>query len=86
MIAKNSHLNIPKKLYTASHSRTNESISWLFIQIRYQNDIIKLPKLYIYQITNQLNARSVTLNQLHIAAQEDDEPILLKHTITNKWP
>ena len=51
-----------------------------------KNDNIKLPKLYIYQITNQLNARSVTLNQLHIAAQEDDEPILFKHTITNKWP
>ena len=45
-----------------------------------QNDNIKLPKLHIYQITSQLKARSDTLNQLHIATQEDDELILLKHT------
>ena len=51
-----------------------------------QNDNIKLPKLHIYQITSQLEARSDTLNQLHIATQEDDELILLKHTITNGWP
>ena len=51
-----------------------------------QNDNIKLPKLHIYQITNQLKARSDTLNQLCIATQEDGELILLKHTITNGWP
>ena len=51
-----------------------------------QNDNIKLPKLYIYQITSQLKARSDTLNQLCIATQEDDKLILLKHTITNGWP
>ena len=51
-----------------------------------QNDNIKLPKLHIYQITNQLKARSDTLNQLRIATQEGDELILLKHTITNGWP
>ena len=50
------------------------------------NDNIKLPKLHIYQITNQLKARSDTLNQLCIATQEDDKLILLKHTITNRWP
>ena len=50
-----------------------------------QNDNIKLPKLRIYQITNQLKARSDTLNQLHIATQEDDDLILLKHTITNGY-
>ena len=50
-----------------------------------QNDNINLPKLHIYQITNQLKARSDTLNQLCIAIQEDDELILLKHTITNGW-
>ena len=37
-----------------------------------QNDGIKWPKLYIYQITSQLKARSDTLNQLHTATQEDD--------------
>ena len=48
-----------------------------------QNDNIKLPKLHVYQITNQLKARSDSLNQLHVATQEDDELVLLKHTITN---
>ena len=48
-----------------------------------QNDNIKLPKLYIYQITSQLKARCDTLNQLCTATQEDDELILLKHMITN---
>ena len=48
-----------------------------------QNDNIKLPKLYVYQITSQLKARSDTLNQLHTATQEDDKLILLKYTITN---
>ena len=47
---------------------------------------IKLPKLYVYQVISQLRARSDTLNQLHTDTQEDDELILLKHTITNGWP
>ena len=51
-----------------------------------QNDSIKLPKLHLYQITNQLNARSDSLTQLHVATQEDDELVLLKHTITHGWP
>ena len=51
-----------------------------------QNDNIKLPKLYIYQIINHLKARSDTLHQLHIATQEDDDLIILKHTITTGWP
>ena len=51
-----------------------------------QNDNIKLPKLFVYQITSQLKARSDSLNQLHVATQEDDELILLKHMITNRWP
>ena len=51
-----------------------------------QNDNIKLPKVYIYQITSQLKARSDTLNQLHTPTQEDDKLILLKHMITNGWP
>ena len=51
-----------------------------------QNANIKVPKLHIYQITNQLKARCDTLNQLHIATQEYDEMILLKYTITNRWP
>ena len=51
-----------------------------------QKDTIELPKLYIYQITNQLCARSNSLQQIRIATQEDDEIALLKHTITQGWP
>ena len=51
-----------------------------------QNDNIKLPKLYVYQITIQLKARSDTLNQLHTATQEDNELIILKCTMINGWP
>ena len=51
-----------------------------------QKDTIKLPKLYAYQITNQLWARSDRLQQIRIATQEGDELVLLKHTITQGWP
>ena len=50
-----------------------------------QKDTIKLPKLHAYQITNQLCARSNSLQQIRIATQEDDELALLKHTITQAW-
>ena len=55
-------------------------------QLGGQKDTIKLPKLYLYQITKQLNTRSDSLNQLRLATQEDDELVLLKHTITQGWP
>ena len=51
-----------------------------------QKDTIKLPKLHLYQITNQLSVRSDSLNQLRLAVQEDGELVLLKHTITQSWP
>ena len=51
-----------------------------------QKDYIKLPKLHIHQITNQLSTRSDSLNQMRIATQEDDELSLLKHNITHGWP
>ena len=57
-----------------------------FSQLGGQKDTIKLPKLHLYQITNQLCARSDSLNQLRIATQEDGELVLLKHTITQGWP
>ena len=50
-----------------------------------QKDTIKLPKPHAYQITNQLCARSDSLNQIRIATQEDDELALLKHTSTQGW-
>ena len=51
-----------------------------------KKDTTKLPKLYAYQITNQLCARSDSLQQIRIATQEDDELALLKHIITHGWP
>ena len=49
-------------------------------------DSIKLPKLRIYQITSQLNARSDSLQQLHEASQADDTLAILKYTIQKGWP
>ena len=51
-----------------------------------QKDTIKLPKLHVYQITQQLSARSDSLNQLRVSMQADDELALLKHTIMQGWP
>ena len=51
-----------------------------------QKDTIKLPKLYAYQVTSQLCARSNNIQHIRIATQEDDELVLLKHTITHGWP
>ena len=51
-------------------------------QLGSQKDTIYLPKLYAYQITNQLCARSNSLKQIRITTQEDNELPLLKHTIT----
>ena len=51
-----------------------------------QKDTLKLPKLYAYQITNQLCAKSDSLQEIRIATQEDDEPVLLKHSVIQGWP
>ena len=40
----------------------------------------------MYQITQQLSARSESLNQLRVSMQADDELALLKHTIMQGWP
>ena len=50
-------------------------------QMEYQKDSIKLPKLQVYQITQQLPASSDSLHQLRLSTQVDDELALLKHTI-----
>ena len=49
-------------------------------------DTIKLSKLHIHHITNQLHARSDNLQDIRLATQEDDELALLKHTIMTEWP
>ena len=46
-----------------------------------QKDTIMFPKLYAYQITNQLCAISDSLQQIRIATQEGDELVFLKYTI-----
>ena len=51
-----------------------------------QNDSIKLPTLHVYQITQQLSARSDSLHQLRMSMPADDELALLKHTIMEGWP
>ena len=51
-----------------------------------QKDTIKIPKLYLYQITSQLSARSDSLNQLRVAMQEDDVLVVLKQVIIQGWP
>ena len=51
-----------------------------------QKDTIKLPKLHVYEITQQLSARSDSLHQLRVSTQADDELALLRHTIMQGWP
>ena len=64
---------------------TNQLADSLY-QMGGQKDTIRLPKLHLYQITNQLSARSDSLIQFRLATQEDDELVLLKHAITQGWP
>ena len=51
-----------------------------------QKDTIRLPKLQIYQITQQLPAQDDSLQQLSMAIQTDDELAILKHTVMQGWP
>ena len=51
-----------------------------------QKYYIKLPKLQVYQITQQLPASIDSLHQLRGSMQADDELALLKHTIMQGWP
>ena len=51
-----------------------------------QKDSIKLPKLQVYKITQQLPASSDSLHQFRLSMQADDELALLKHTIMQGWP
>ena len=55
-------------------------------QLGGQKDTIKLPKLHVHQITNQLSTINDSLNEMRIATQEDDELVFLKHTIAHGWP
>ena len=59
-----------------------DCLSWL----GNQQDTIKLPKLHIYHISQQLPTRSDSLQAIWQATQADDELSLLKHTIMTGWP
>ena len=48
--------------------------------------MIKLPKLSLYQITSQLDARSDSLQELREATQVDNTLAILKYTIHQGWP
>ena len=74
------HLTV--KYIPGSTNQLADFLSWFGAQ----KDTIKLRKLHMHQITNQLSTRSDSLNQMRIATQEDDELALLKHTITHGWP
>ena len=85
MIAKCSYPSIPYHFTVHHIPGPMNQLADCLSRLGTQNDNIKLPKLHIYQTTNQLKARSDTLNQICIVTQEDDELILLKQTITNGW-
>ena len=51
-----------------------------------QKDTVKPSKLHVYQITQQLYARSDSLHQFRVPMQADNELALLKHTIIQGWP
>ena len=55
-------------------------------QMGEQKDSIKLPKLQVYQITQQLPASSDNLHQLRLSMKADDELALLKHTTMQGCP
>ena len=67
------------------HGVTNQLADCLS-QLGGQKNSIKLPKLHIHQITNPLHARSDSVQDIRLAAQEDDEFALLKDTIMTGWP
>ena len=64
---------------------SNNQLADCLSQLGGQKDTIKLPKLHEHQITSQLSARSDSLNEMRIATQEEDELVLLMHTIKHGW-
>ena len=54
-------------------------------RLGFQKDSISLPKLHVNQITSQLKARSDSLHNLHLATQDHDKLVILKHIIQQGW-
>ena len=76
-IVKDTHQNISLQFQCVLPARLKKPASRLFVQSRGLQDSIKLPKLSVYQITSQLNARSDSLQQLHEATKADDTLAIL---------
>ena len=56
-------------------------------RLGYQKDSIKLPRLHVHQISQQLPAQEATrLQEIQEATQADDKLALLKYTIMTGWP
>ena len=51
-----------------------------------KKDTIRLPKLQVNQITQQLPVQSDSLQILRVVTQTDDALAILKHTIMQGWP
>ena len=67
-------------------ARLKSQLADLLSRVGGLQDSIKLPKLSVYQITSQLNARSESLPQLCEASRADDTLAILKYTIQKGWP
>ena len=83
---KNLDQNFSIPLHCAIYTRIDQPTCRLLVLFRWSKETIKLPKLYAYQITNQLCARSDSLQQIRISTHKDGELALLRHTITKGWP
>ena len=66
--------------------RATNQLADCLSQMGDQKDTIRIPKLQINQITQQLPAQNDSLQQLRMATQTDDELAILKHTIMQGWP
>ena len=85
-LAKDTDKNISLQLYSQVPSWTKKSTGSCLLRVGGLQDSIKLPKLSVYQITSQLNARSGSLQQIREATQADDTLAILKYTIQQGWP
>ena len=79
--AKNPNQNIPLQHYSSLYMRCDKSTCRLLVS----NGWPELPKLHVYQITQQFSARSDSLHQLRLSMQADDELAWLKDTIMQRW-
>ena len=61
-------------------------LAYCLLHVGGLQDSMKLPKLSMYQITSQLNARSDSLQQIREVTHADDTLVILNNTIHQGWP